>query len=87
MWPRAYVGRMQYRVYYEVNGGVFADGILRQLSLPVFPDLRPSPRTPSASKNELLRALAGAGFQNPISVVPLALFLAEPRNYLIEAAA
>ena len=24
---------MQYRVYYEVNGGVFADGILRQLSL------------------------------------------------------
>jgi hypothetical protein len=25
---------MQYRVYYEVNSGVFTDGILHQVSLP-----------------------------------------------------
>jgi hypothetical protein len=34
VWPRADVRRMQYRVYYEVNGGVFTDGILHQVSLP-----------------------------------------------------
>jgi Family of unknown function (DUF6209) len=34
VWPRADVRRMQYRVYYEVNGAVFTDGILHQVSLP-----------------------------------------------------
>jgi hypothetical protein len=34
VWPRADAKRMPYRVYYEVNGGVFTDGILHQVSLP-----------------------------------------------------
>jgi len=34
VWPRADVRKMQYRVYYEVNGSVFTDGILHQFSLP-----------------------------------------------------
>lgn len=34
VWPRADVRRMQYRVYYEVNGSVFTDGVLHQVSLP-----------------------------------------------------
>src|SRR5262249_27622690 len=34
VWPRADVRTVQYRVYYEVNGSVFTDGILHQVSLP-----------------------------------------------------
>jgi hypothetical protein len=34
VWPRADVKRLQYRLYYEVNGRVFTDGILHQVPLP-----------------------------------------------------
>lgn len=34
VWPRADAGKLQYRLYYEVNGTVFTDGILHQLALP-----------------------------------------------------
>lgn len=34
VWPRADASKLQYRLYYEVNGTVFTDGILHQLALP-----------------------------------------------------
>jgi len=33
VWPRADARKIQYRVYYEVNGSVFTDGILHQAAL------------------------------------------------------
>jgi Family of unknown function (DUF6209) len=34
VWPRADARRVQYRLYYQVNGHVFTDGILHQGALP-----------------------------------------------------
>src|SRR5262249_51780923 len=34
VWPRADARKLQYRLYYEVNGSVFTDGILHQAAIP-----------------------------------------------------
>lgn len=42
IWPRADARTVQYRLYYEVNGCVFTDGILHQVPLPADADVSQS---------------------------------------------